>query len=54
MGDVFPTIKAAVVQAASILYDRGKTLEKAAAFIEEAAHPGGRRTARYSAIPAGL
>lgn len=41
MGDVFPTIKAAVVQAASILYDRGKTLEKAAAFIEEAAHLGG-------------
>ena len=37
MGDVFPTIKAAVVQAASVLYDREKTLDKAVALIEEAA-----------------
>ncbi|MDJ0701872.1 MAG: carbon-nitrogen hydrolase family protein [Leptolyngbyaceae cyanobacterium MO_188.B28] len=40
MGDVFPTVKAAVVQAASILYDREKTLDKAVALIEEAAGQG--------------
>ena len=40
MGDVFPTIKAAVVQAASILYDREKTLDKAVALIEDAARQG--------------
>ena len=40
MGDVFPTIKAAVVQAASVLYDREKTLDKAVALIEEAAKQG--------------
>lgn len=40
MGDKFPTIKAAVVQAASILYNREQTLEKATALIEEAAEQG--------------
>ncbi|MCG8363211.1 MAG: carbon-nitrogen hydrolase family protein [Pseudanabaenales cyanobacterium] len=40
MGDVFPTVKAAVVQAASVLYDREKTLEKAVSLIEEAAGQG--------------
>lgn len=40
MGDVFPTIKAAVAQAASVLYDREKTLEKTVALIEEAAGQG--------------
>ncbi|MDJ0743925.1 MAG: nitrilase-related carbon-nitrogen hydrolase [Xenococcaceae cyanobacterium MO_167.B27] len=40
MGDVFPTIKAAVVQAASVLYDREQTLDKAVALIEEAARQG--------------
>lgn len=40
MGDVFPTIKAAVVQAASILYDREKTLDKAVVLIEAAAGQG--------------
>ena len=40
MGDVFPTIKAAVVQAASVLYDREQTLDKAVSLIEEAAKQG--------------
>ena len=40
MGDVFPTIKAAVVQAASILYNREQTLDKAVALIEETAGQG--------------
>lgn len=40
MGDKFPTIKAAVVQAASVLYDREKTLEKAVSLIAEAAGQG--------------
>lgn len=37
MGDVFPIVKAAVVQAASVLYDREQTLDKAVNLIEEAA-----------------
>ncbi len=40
MGDVFPTIKAAVIQAASVLYDREQTLDKAVALIEEVARQG--------------
>ena len=40
MGDVFPTIKVAVVQAASVLYDRERTLDKAVSLIEEAARQG--------------
>ena len=40
MSNAFPSIKAAVVQAASVLYDREKTLDKAIALIEEAAEHG--------------
>lgn len=40
MGDSFPVFKAAVVQAASILYDREQCLEKAVALIEEVAREG--------------
>lgn len=45
MGDIFPTIKAAVVQAASILYDREKSLAKAESLIAEAADSGARLVA---------
>ncbi|KST68985.1 carbon-nitrogen hydrolase family protein [Mastigocoleus testarum] len=40
MGDIFPTVKVAAVQAASVLYNREQTLEKAVSLIEEAAEQG--------------
>lgn len=40
MGDTYPRFTVAAVQAASIFYDRDKTLDKAIRFIEEAADKG--------------
>lgn len=40
MGDTYPRFTVAAVQAASIFYDREKTLDKAIRFIEEAADKG--------------
>jgi len=40
MGDAFPEVKAAVVQAAPILFDREATVEKALRLVSEAAENG--------------
>ena len=40
MGDTYPTFTVAAVQAASVLFDRDKTVEKAIRCIEEAADKG--------------
>jgi len=40
MGDSFPLVKAAVVQAASVLFDREATVEKALRLVSEAAENG--------------
>ena len=40
MGDVYPRFTVATVQAASVFFDRDKTIDKAVRFIEEAADKG--------------
>ena len=40
MGDIFPRFTVAAVQAASVFFDRDKTIDKAIRFIEEAADRG--------------
>ena len=40
MGDSFPVVKAAVVQAAPVLFDREATVEKALHLVSEAAENG--------------
>ncbi|MFH0913797.1 MAG: carbon-nitrogen hydrolase family protein [Chloroflexota bacterium] len=40
MGDTYPRFKIAAVQAASVFFDREKTVDKAVRFIEEAADKG--------------
>ena len=40
MGDTYPRFTVAAVQAASVLFDRDKTVDKAIHFIEEAADKG--------------
>ena len=40
MGDVYPRFTVAAVQAASVFFDRDKTIDKAIRFIEEAADKG--------------
>ena len=42
MGDAFPVVKAAVVQAASVLFDREATVEKMLPLISEAAENGSK------------
>jgi nitrilase len=42
MGDAFPEVKVAVVQASSVLFDREATVEKALRFVSEAADNGSK------------
>ena len=42
MGDAFPVVKVAVVQAAPILFDREATVEKALSLVSEAALNGSK------------
>lgn len=44
MADIYPRFKVAAVQAASVFFDRDKTIDKAVRFIEEAADKGANIT----------